>query len=95
MQWLYPAVGVYAGSLIFFLLKKERTSIMLLTAGFVPYTAGIIVRGWYLGVFTPVNFFTEQFFLPWCLAALTICLCIRSKDSRTPLTLLFPSVFFL
>jgi hypothetical protein len=94
MLWLYPAVGAYAGSLLFYLMKWQRISLAILVAGFVAHSAAIIARGWYFGVFTPVNFFTEQYFLPWCLAALALCLKIRVKDAPTAMSLLFPICFF-
>jgi ABC-type transport system involved in cytochrome c biogenesis permease subunit len=94
MSWLLLAVGVYAGSLIFFLLKQKRFSVLLLAAGFLPHTVYLILRGWHYGVFTPLNFFTEQYFLPWCIAGTTLYLKIRRKDAGNALTLLFPICLF-
>jgi ABC-type transport system involved in cytochrome c biogenesis permease subunit len=95
MQWLYTAAVAYAGSLLFFILKRERTAIFLLVAGFLFHTAGLITRGWYHGAFTPLNMLTELYFLPWCLIALISCLLVCASDGKPAVDLLPPAVILL
>jgi hypothetical protein len=82
LPWLYLAAGGYAGSLLFFALKKNRPAMALLCLGFMAHTGAIIAKGWSFGVFTPINMVSEQHFLPWCLAVMTLS---RAAVAKRPL----------
>ena len=69
------AAGVYAGSLIFYLLKKYRFSCWLLGLGFALHTASQLSRCWRWGIFSLDGVFNGALFLPWCLALLAL-LCL-------------------
>ena len=69
------AAGVYAGSLIFYLLKKYRFSCWLLGLGFMLHTASQLGRCWRWGIFSLDGVFNGALFLPWCLALLAL-LCL-------------------
>jgi hypothetical protein len=72
LPWLYLAAGLYAGSLLFFAMGRSRSSLALLWCAFAANTSVILLRGWHFGAFTPLNMVSEQYFLPWTLAALTL-----------------------
>lgn len=69
------AAGVYAGSLIFYLLKKYRFSCWLLGLGFTLHTASQLGSCWRWGIFSLDGVFNGALFLPWCLAMLAL-LCL-------------------
>jgi hypothetical protein len=83
LPWLYLAAGGYAGSLLFFALGKKRFSLTLLWCGLAANTGAILVRGWHFGLFTPLNMVSEQYFLPWCLAALTLWRASKKRASAS------------
>lgn len=66
------AAGAYAGSLLFMLLKARGAAWALLICGFICHSASLLARGWHFGTFLPLNMMSEQYFLPWCLAAATL-----------------------
>lgn len=72
LPWFNAAAGLYAGSLLFFFFSRKRTSRLLLICGFVPHTISLLLRGFNYGFFTPLNAFTEIYFLPWLLVLCTI-----------------------
>jgi hypothetical protein len=57
-------VGLYVGSLIFFLMNKRKISEAFLVAGFVLYTLSQVSRGWFVGTVTPIAIVEGVFFLP-------------------------------
>ena len=69
------AAGVYAGSLILYLLKKYRFSCWLLGLGFMLHSASQLERCWRWGIFSLDGVFNGALFLPWCLALLAL-LCL-------------------
>jgi hypothetical protein len=93
-QWFYLAAGLYGGSLLLNLLKRERLSLTFLCSGFVVHTAYLLGRGYHYNVFTSDNMVTGIFCMPWCLALLGIGLEIRGKFSGKALSILFPLCFF-
>lgn len=94
LPWIYVAVGGYAGSLLFFTLGRKRFSLGLLWFGFAANTVVILLRGWHFGIFAPINMVSEQYFLPWCLAALTLWRAAKKGGSPSAMTGIAP-VFFL
>ncbi len=88
----HVAAGGYAGSLIFYLLKKFRFSCWLLGLGFMLHTASQLGRCWRWGIFSLDGVFNGALFLPWCLALLALfCLwCGQQQDAASlsgPVTL--------
>jgi len=86
--------GVYAGSLLFSLFRKERLALVMLGAGFAANTLFLIGRSQYLGVFMPRNMVTETYFLPWCLVLLAGITWFCEKDIKSALAGIFPAFFF-
>jgi len=86
--------GIYAGSLLFSLFRKERTASALLSAGFVANTLFLIGRSQSAGVFLPVNMVTETYFLPWCLALLAGITWLFGRDKKSALFGIYPIFFF-
>jgi hypothetical protein len=89
---LYGAIAAYTVSFFFFFLKKKKLTDFLFIIGFIFHTLSQISRGWFIGIFTPNAMFEGVFFLPWCLACLTLVLRIFSKDKDliyTTLILIF------
>jgi hypothetical protein len=91
---LYVGTGAYALGLVTFILRKERLTDTFFFSGFFFYTVGQVSRGWFIGAFTPIAVVEEIFFLPWCLAFLTLGLRFFVKDSRLIYTALIPLLFF-
>lgn len=73
------AAGVYAGSLLFHLLKRHRCSCWLLGLGFVLQTASLLGRCWRWGIFSLDGVFNGAIFLPWCLALLALFCLLRGR----------------
>jgi len=94
MQWYYLAAGCYAGSLMFFCLKRERWSLMFLIAAFSFNTISLYMRGWLFGVFLPGNIVIETYFLPWCLALFVLGVWYNAKESGWVLSALVPLCLF-
>ncbi len=86
----FLAAGAYAGSLLFMLLKARRTAWVLLACGFTVHSASLLARGWHFSTFLPLNMMSEQYFLPWCLAAATLALRQSPHSRDTAPTLLVP-----
>jgi hypothetical protein len=95
LPWLYLAAGAYAGSLLFLALGKKRFSLALLCFGFAAHTCSILIRGWHFGIFSPMNMVSEQYFLPWCLAAMTLWWKGRKNHSAGCLTNIVPICFLM
>jgi len=91
---LYLAIGVYYLSLFFFLLKRQDLTEVLFIAAFFSQTISQISRGWFIGIFTPNALFEGVFFLPWCLAFLTLGLRLFRQDRGLVYTTLIPICFF-
>jgi len=81
------AAGTYAGSLLFYLLKRYRCSCWLLGLGFVLHSASLLARCWYWGIFSLDGVFNGALFLPWSLALVgLICLmrgCVQNAASMS------------
>lgn len=73
------AAGVYAGSLLFYLLKRYRCSCWLLGVAFALHTASLVASSWRWGIFSLDGVFNGAYFLPWCLAALGLLLWWRGR----------------
>ena len=91
---LYLAAGAYALSLVSFMLRKELLTGAVFFSGFLFHTVSQVSRGWFIGVFTPIAVVEEIFFLPWCLAFLTLVLRYFVKDNRLVYSALTPVLFF-
>jgi ABC-type transport system involved in cytochrome c biogenesis permease subunit len=89
------AIGFYVGSLVFFVFKKKRTTEVFFISGLLFHTISQVSRGWLIGIFTPIALFEEVFFLPWCLAFLTLCLRFFKKDSHLIYSAVIPILLFL
>lgn len=94
LSWFYWAAGAYAGSFLFFLLSRQRVAVAFIAAGLLPHTVGILERSRHLGTFTPLNLFSELYFLPWLLALAVLFLSASQGISRTTLSLILPLCFF-
>ncbi len=92
---LYIAAGGYTVSLFFFKKKKKRLTDFLFIIGFIFHTISQISRGWVIGIFAPNAMFEGVFFLPWCLAFLTLYLRSSKKDRDLIYTAIIPILFFL
>jgi len=90
----FLAAGAYAGSLLFFLLKCGRTAWALLICGFICHSASLLARGWHFGTFLPLNMMSEQYLLPWFLAAAIVVLS-RTPGSRNGAPSLLPPLCVL
>lgn len=88
------AAGLYAGSLLFSLLRKERTALALFCAGFVVNTLFLIGRCLYFGAFTPVNMVTGTYLLPWCLVLLIGIVRLYERNRRALSFAILPVFFF-
>lgn len=95
LPWLYLAAGAYAGSLLFSLLNTERTTRALLWCGFLAHSTCLVIRGWHFGIFAPMNLVSEQYFLPWCIVALTIWREFRKDRPAGGITSIVPIVFLM
>jgi ABC-type transport system involved in cytochrome c biogenesis permease subunit len=87
------AVGIYAGSLLFFLVKRSRTALWLLGTGFLLHTVSQVFRCWRWGIFSLDGVFNSSYFLPWCLALLAL-LCLAGKRPRESASLTVPTALF-
>jgi hypothetical protein len=94
LQWFTVAACLYGGSLFFFLLKREKVSLILLLSGFAVNTAYQLYRGWHYVIPTSDNMVTEIYFIPWCLAFLALGLRLRKKYSGAALSIVLPICFF-
>jgi hypothetical protein len=91
---LYLATGSYVLGLVFFILRKELLTGAVFLSGFLFHTVSQVSRGWFIGAFTPIAAVEEIFFLPWCLAFLTLVLRFLVKDNRLVYSALTPVLFF-
>jgi len=90
LSWYYVAAGCYAGSLLFFLTKRHRTALGLLWLGVAAHSAALVCRGFSFGIFTPMNIFTELYFLPWLVAVFTLVRCLPRGSTAKAQHLLAP-----
>jgi hypothetical protein len=95
LPWFYLAAGTYAGSLLFFLCKRNRSSLGLLSVGIVAHGISLFQRLYHYELAVPMNLFTELYFLPLLLAVATLLLGIPRQGSRHAPTLLIPLNFFM
>jgi hypothetical protein len=91
---LYLAVAAYAGSFVFFLLKRMQPAALFFSCGFILHTISEAGRGWFIGIFTPIGIFEGIFFLPWCLAFLTVVFSFLKKDKGLILSSVAPVLIF-
>lgn len=75
----HVAAGAYAGSLLFYLLKRSGICNRLLVLGFGVQTAGLIANCWRWGIFSLDGVFNGALFLPWCLAFLALIFVGRGR----------------
>lgn len=61
-----------------------------LLCGFPAHTAALVIRGWYFGVFNPMNMFTELYFLPWTLSGIILWQIRRQSALKQSLALVVP-----
>ena len=92
---LYLAGGSYALSFVAFALRKERVTDVFFIGGFLLHTISQVSRGWFIGIFTPIAMVEVNFFLPWCLAFLTLCLRFFTKEKHLVCSAIIPVLFFL
>ncbi len=93
-SWLFLAAGFYTGSLLFFLLRWNKVALGLLVAGTTVHSGLLLCRAFSFGIFSPMNIFTELYFLPWLLGVFTLFRCLsRTRSARDPY-LLVPLVLF-
>jgi ABC-type transport system involved in cytochrome c biogenesis permease subunit len=90
LSWYYVAAGCYAGSLLFSLLNRQRIALTFLSFGIAAHTATLVSRSFSFGIFTPLNLFTELYFLPWLVGVFTLFRCLRHGNSAKDLHLLIP-----
>ncbi|MBN1662963.1 MAG: cytochrome c biogenesis protein CcsA [Deltaproteobacteria bacterium] len=86
--------GLYAGSLLFRVFRKDRTAGVFLCMGFIANTLFLISRSHSYGIFVPVNLVTETYFLPWCLALLTGITGYFEKDKPSAVYGMYLIFFF-
>jgi hypothetical protein len=92
---LYLATGGYTTSLLFLTLNKKSPVEVFFFAGLLFHTISQISRGWFIGIFTPNALFEEIFFLPWCMAFLTLGLRLFNKERDLIYTTLIPILFLM
>lgn len=92
---LYLAAGAYALSFVSFMLRKERITEFCFYAGFLFHTISQVSRGWFIGIFTPIAMVEVTFFLPWCLAFLTLYLRFFTKEKQLGCSAIIPVLIFL
>jgi hypothetical protein len=92
---LYLAAAAYTGSLAFFLLKRKTPAGLFFVCGFILHTISEAGRGWFIGIFTPIGLFEGIFFLPWCLAFLTVVFSFLKNDRDLILSSVIPVLIFL
>ncbi|TLM97642.1 hypothetical protein FDZ71_18230, partial [bacterium] len=90
LPWFYLAAGAYAGSLLFYLLSRTKIALPVLAGGLVCHGVTLGERLYHFGTAVPLNLFTELYFLPWLLAALTLFLGTQTRSPQTGLSLLIP-----
>lgn len=90
LSWYYVAAGCYAGSLLFILLKRHRTALALLSIGIAAHSVALLCRGFSFGIFTPMNLFTELYFLPWLVAFFTLVRSVPRENTAVDRHLLIP-----
>jgi hypothetical protein len=88
------AAGVYAGSLLFYLLKRYQLACRLLGLGFILQTVSLVGNCWRWGIFSLDGVFNGTLFLPWCLALLALLLWLRGrpKDAASMSWLVTPAM---
>jgi ABC-type transport system involved in cytochrome c biogenesis permease subunit len=91
---LYIATGAYAITFIASIAERERIAGFCFWTAFLFHTVSQVSRGWYTGVPTPFAIVEANFFLPWCLAFLTLSLKML-KWSRQVWFGLLPVLLFL
>jgi hypothetical protein len=92
---LYLATGAYLWSLVSFMLRRERMTEICFFGGFLFHTISQISRGWFIGILTPNAIFEGVFFLPWCLAFLTVCLRFIKNKTHLIYSAVIPILLFL
>jgi hypothetical protein len=73
------AASVYAGSLLFYLLKRYRIACGVLGLGFALHTACLLGRCWRWGIFSLDGVFNGALFLPWALALVGLICLLRGR----------------
>lgn len=94
-QWLTVTASFYISGLLFFLLKREKVASALLLGGLIANTALLFCRGWHYGILIYNNMVAEIYFIPWCLALLSLGLRMRKKYAGASLGLLLPVCIFM
>ena len=70
--WLYWATGCYFTAFILCCYHMQRTGRAALVAGFISQSLYLLGRGWLGDLFIPNAIFEGPFFLPWCLALISL-----------------------
>ncbi len=90
---IFPIViGLYGAGLLARLWRRPRIMLFLLGLGFTLHTLFIINRSLLIGIWIPNPLFETVFFLPWCLALISLGLTYFSKDASLSEGLLIPIV---
>ena len=88
----YLATIFYGMSLMFFLFSKRKLSISIFFSAFFLHTLSQISRAFFTGVLIIRPVFGEPFFLPWCIALLSLIIifCLkREKEGSSIIFLVF------
>lgn len=80
--YLYAATGLFAASLIFYLISKRAAGLTLLSTGFIIYSLYLAGRGWIAGVFIPGPIVEGPYLLPWCLALIALVAAAARNERR-------------
>ncbi len=88
------AVLFYAAAVFFMIIKKNRGAVLSIAAGFIVYSAFIVLRGMLSGFFTTYGIFEGVFFMPWVMGFVVLFLSVYSKDTEDALTAAVPLLCF-
>jgi len=84
--YLYVAAALYGGALILSVLKLRRPAQGAVAAGLAVHALYLVGRGWMAGVFYANPIFEGPFFLPWCVALVSVIASAPRREIRfTPL----------
>lgn len=91
--WLYWATGCYVAAFVFFFFHLQRTSQAAILTGFISQTLYLLGRGWLGDVFLPNAIFEGPFFLPWCLALISLVQSVKKPSRNSVVTLALVILF--
>jgi len=93
--WLYGATGCYFIAFTLYCRRGHRTARAALVAGFILQSLYLLGRGWLGDIFIPNAIFEGPFFLPWCLALISLAQSVKKQGSRPTGALALLVVFSL